>query len=286
MEVIGLLLMTNRKVIKKNSNTTLINIKDSRLSIQFNLDGFSFCITNNTTKEVVYFSEYLFEEKQITPENLLQKIEEIFKTDEYLQKDFSSVLVIHQNSLFTIVPNIYFSENKLSEYLNFNIKTLATDFIAFDDIKVINAKNVYIPYVNINNYLFHNFGDFEYKHHLTVFIETILAISNSDEKKVYVNVSKNSIDIVVIKDKQLELSNSFNFQTKEDFIYHILFTFEQLKLDVEEVKLYFTGAIELESEIYTITYQYIRNIFFLESNNSIFSKLDASKHSNYTLFNS
>ena len=78
----------------------------------------------------------------------------------------------------------------------------------------------------------------------------------------------------------------FNFQTKEDFIYHILFTFEQLKLEVEEVKLYFTGAIELESEIYTITYQYIRNIFFLESNNSIFSKLDASKHSNYTLFNS
>ncbi|WP_297803141.1 DUF3822 family protein [uncultured Polaribacter sp.] len=278
--------MTNRKVIKKNSNTTLTNIKDTKLSIQFNLDGFSFCITNNATKEVVYFSEYIFEEKQITPENLLQKIEKIFKTDEYLQKDFSSVLVIHQNSLFTIVPTPYFSENKLSEYLNFNIKTLATDFIAFDDIEVINAKNVYVPYININNYLFHNFGDFEYKHHLTVFIEAILSISNSDEKKVYVNVSKNSIDIVVIKNKQLELSNSFNFETKEDFIYQILFTFEQLKLDVEEVHLYFTGAIELESEIYTITYQYIRNIFFLESNHNIFSKLDASKHSNYTLLNS
>lgn len=278
--------MTNRKVIKNNSNTTLINIKDTKLSIQFNLDGFSFCITNNTTKEVVYFSEYLFEEKQKNPENLLKQIEQIFKTDEYLQKDFSSVLVIHQNSLFTLVPTPYFSENKLSEYLNFNIKTLATDFIAFDNIKVINTKNVYVPYVNINNYLFHNFGDFEYKHHLTLYIEKILSISNSDEKKVYVNVSKNSIDIVVIKNKQLELSNSFDFDTKEDFIYYILFTFEQLKLDVEEVQLYFTGAIELESEIYNITYKYIRNIFFLESTNNIFSKLDASKHSNYILLNS
>ena len=278
--------MINKKVIKKNSNTTLINVKDTKLSIQFNLDGFSFCITNSTTKEVIYFSEYLFEEKQITPENLLNKIEEIFKTDEYLQKDFSSVLVIHQNNLFTLVPTPYFSENKISEYLNFNIKTLATDFIAFDDIGCVNAKNVYIPYVNINNYLFQNFGGFEYKHHLTVFIETLINLSNYDEKKVFVNVSKSSIDIVVMRNKQLEFSNTFNFQTKEDFIYYILFTFEQLKLDVEEVKLYFTGDIELESEIYKITYQYIRNIFFLESNSNIFNKLNVSKHSNYTLLNS
>ena len=278
--------MINKKVIKKNSNTTLINVKDTKLSIQFNLDGFSFCITNSTTKEVIYFSEYLFEEKQITPENLLNKIEEIFKTDEYLQKDFSSVLVIHQNNLFTLVPTPYFSENKISEYLNFNIKTLATDFIAFDDIQCVNAKNVYIPYVNINNYLFQNFGGFEYKHHLTVFIETLINLSNYDEKKVFVNVSKSSIDIVVMRNKQLEFSNTFNFQTKEDFIYYILFTFEQLKLDVEEVKLYFTGDIELESEIYKITYHYIRNIFFLESNSNIFNKLNVSKHSNYTLLNS
>lgn len=273
-------------MIKKNSNITLINIKDTKLSIQFNLDGFSFCITNNTTKEVLYFSEYIFEEKQITPESLLKKIEEIFKTDEYLQKDFSSVLVLHQNNLFTLVPNAYFSEDKLSEYLNFNIKTLATDFIAFDDIKGINAKNVYVPYVNINNYLFQNFGEFEYKHHLTGFIENLISLPNSEEKKVFVNVSKNTIDVVVIKNKQLEFSNSFYFETKEDFIYYILFTFEQLKLDVETIKLYFTGDIELESEIYNITYQYIRNILFLESNSSIFNKLNASKHSNYTLLNS
>ncbi|WP_235318210.1 DUF3822 family protein [Polaribacter sp. Hel1_85] len=273
-------------VIKKNSNITLLNTKDTKLSIQFNLDGFSFCITNNVSKETSYFSQYIFEEKQITPENLLKKIEEIFKTDTHLQKDFSSVLVIHQNNLFTLVPNPYFSENKLSEYLNFNIKTLATDFIAFDDIQSINAKNVYVPYVNINNYLFQNFGEFEYKHHLTIFIEKLISLNNNDEKKVYVNVSKENFDIVVLQNKQLEFSNTFYFETKEDFIYYILFTFEQLKLDVEKVKLYFTGDIELESEIYNITYQYIRNIYFLESNNSIFKQLNSSKHSNYILLNS
>ena len=284
--VIGLHFTIKKQVTTKKNNITLINIKDSKLSIQFNLDGFSFCITNNTTKEVLYFSEYQFDEKQITPENLLKEIEEIFKTDKHLQRDFSSVLVIHQNNLFTLVPNAYFSKENLSKYLNLNIKTLATDYIAFDDIQAIDAKNVYVPYVNINNYLFQNFGEFVYKHHLTAFIENLISLSISDEKKMYVNVSKDTIDVVVIQNKKLEFSNSFYFETKEDFIYYILFTFEQLKLDVEKIKLYFSGDIELESEIYTITYQYIRNIFFLENKNTILDKLNASKHSNYILLNS
>ena len=278
--------MINKSVIKKSSTISLRDTKDTKLSIQFNLDGFSFCITDNTSEEILYFYEYLFKEKKITPESLLKKIEELFKTDSYLQKDFSSVSVVHQNNLSCLVPNTYFSENKLSEYLNFNIKTLTSDFITFDDIQSIKAKNVYIPYVNINNFLFQNFGEFEYKHHLTIFIEKLISINNSDEKVVYVNVSSDSFDVVVIQNKQLYFSNSFSFETKEDFIYYILFTFEQLKLDVEEIQLYFTGDIELESELYTITYQYIRNVLFLESNNPIFKQLNCSKHSNYILLGS
>ncbi|WP_218598562.1 DUF3822 family protein [Polaribacter sp. NJDZ03] len=278
--------MIKKTVIKKNSRNTVTHSKDTKLSIQFNLDGFSFCIINNTTKETSYFSEYIFKEKQLTPENLLKKIEEIFKTDIHLQKDFLSVLVIHQNNLFSLVPDPYFSEDILSEYLNFNIKTLATDFIAYDDIESINAKNVYVPYVNINNYLFQNFGAFEYKHHLTVLIEKLISANNTADKKVFVNVSKENYDIVVLENKQLQFSNSFNFQTKEDFIYYILFTFEQLKLDVEKIAVFFTGNIEPESEIYKITYQYIRNVSFLESKNPIFNELDTSKHSNYILLNS
>ncbi|MEP2170624.1 DUF3822 family protein [Polaribacter sp.] len=271
-------------MIKKNSNITLSNTKDTKLSIQFNLDGFSFCITN--TAETLYFADYIFEEKQITPEKLLSKIEHIFKTDSILQKDFSSVLVVHQNNLFTLVPNRFFNQNKLTEYLNFNIKTLATDYITFDDLPSIAAKNIFVPYVNINNYLFQNFGEFEYKHHLTILIEKLIFIHNSKEKNVFVNVSNDNIDIVVLQNKQLIFSNSFYFETKEDFIYYILFTFEQLKLNVEEIELYFTGLIEKESEIYNITYQYIRNVFFLESKNNIFKTLEASKHTNYILLGS
>lgn len=274
-----------RKVLKKNS-TSLIPKKENKLSIQFNLDGFSFSIYNTASQKDVYFQEYSFENSQTTPENLLLKIESIFKTDLYLQNDFIAVKVIHQNNLSALVPNHFFNEKKMASYLNFNIKTLATDFITFDDLENLEAKNIYIPYVNINNYLFQNFGEFEYKHHSTVLIEKLLKSNKIKEKIMYVNVSKTTLDIVVLENEKLILSNTFSYNSKEDFIYYLLFVAEQLNLDVQEFPLYFMGEINLESQTYKITYKYIKNVSFLESNNTIFNEFNIPSHSNYILLGS
>jgi len=276
-----------RKVTKQNNNiTTLKTIIENKLSIQFNLDGFSFSVYNIISKNEVYFREYEFENSQVTPENLLLKIKDVFNTDTQLQKDFSSVLVIHQNNLSVLVPNRYFNKKELASYLNFNIKKLTIDYIAFDHLEGLESKNVYIPYVNINNYLFQNFGEFEYKHHSTVLIEKLLNSTNNIEKTMFVNVSKNSLDIVVLENNQLILFNTFSYNTKEDFIYYILFVAEQLNLNVNEFSLHFTGKVNLEDAIYKITYKYIKNVYFLESNNTLFSELNIASHSNFILLGS
>ncbi len=268
---------------KIRSNTLLQDKANKKLSIQFNLDGFSFCISDLNSGEDVYFSEYDFIENLGTPEVLLDSIQQIFNDDSYLQLDFKEVFVIHQNSLSTLVPNAFFNKDYLASYLSYNIKTLATDFIAFDSIENTTIKNVYVPYININNYIFQNFGSFTYKHHSTVLLEKLLKQTTDVEKTMYVNVSKTMFDIVVIANKNLIFYNSFTYQTKEDFIYHVLFTAEQLKLNTDIFNLFFTGAIVLDSDIYRITYKYIRNIYFLDSSNTIFNHLETFKHTNYTL---
>jgi hypothetical protein len=274
--------MTKSKVQKKTNSSSIGKIKNLKLSIQFSLDGFSFCITDEN-KITVYFSEYSFNKTQDSPKNLLTKIEEIFKKDNSLQQDFISVLVIHQNNLSTLVPNQYFDENTLEKYLNFNIKTLATDFIAFDDLENLKAKNIFVPYVNINNYLFQNFGEFEYKHHHSILIEKLIKKSTFTDKRMFVNVNTSTFDILVLEGKKLILANSFTHSTKEDFVYYILFTAEQLDLNTEQFQLTLIGNIEEEHDAYKLLYQYIRNINFLESQNLFFKELSQSKHSNFIL---
>lgn len=255
------------------------------LSIQLSLDGFSFCVLDFETQDILSYNQYNFYNTIKSPEELLEKVKFIFSINIELQKDFKKVEVIHQNNLATLVPDTYFDENCLKDYLNFSIKTLANDYITFDSLKNIATKNVYIPFVNVNNYLFQNFGEFEYKHHSTILIEKLLSYSTEQtQKQFFVNVSSSSLDIIVTDATKLILYNSFSYSTKEDFIYYILFVAEQLRLDPNIFQLIFLGEIEENSEIYKITYNYVRNISFIKSSSKLFSNsTDFSNHSNYIL---
>ena len=274
---------TIKKVQKKTIKTTLEKSNNHKLSIQFTLDGFSFCITNLDSQEIVHFCAYTFPKTLETPENLINHFETIFQEDNHLQEDFKEILVIHQNSLSTLVPNTLFLEEHLKEYLDFNIKTLENDFFAYDSIDQLAAKNVYVPFVNVNNYLFQNFGEFEYQHSVTAFIKKLLQTTTNSEKTMFVDVWERQISVVVLENKKVLFSNSFTFTSKEDFIYYLLFTAEQLGLNTNEFPLFFTGDILEETEIYKIAYQYIRNVDFLRSKNPIFMNSNFSNHTHFIL---
>ena len=238
------------------------------LSIQFSLGGFSFCVKDSTENLVEDFVDFPFDKKISNPEDLAEKLELLFKENKLLQQDFSLIEAIHNNNLSTLVPNEYFDETELKSYLDFNIKTLNSDFITFDNLEQTDAKNIYIPYVNLNNFLFQHFGSFEYKHHSTILIDKLLSQSKNKELSFYVCVAKHQLDITIITNGKLVFYNSFEFNTKEDFIYYILFTSEQLKLNPDTFTLTFIGEIEKESELYKIAYQYIRNIEFSDLKNA------------------
>ena len=282
--VTGLQNTIEKTVLKKKSNTSIENTNNLKLSIQFSLDGFSFCISNLENEKDELFTEYLFDTQLKTPEALLEEIKHVFKNDKNLHLDFKNVNIIYRNNLNSIVPIAYFDESNLSQYLNFSIKTLKTDYIAYDTLKNTKTNNIYIPYVNINNYLFQHFGEFEYRHHLSVYIDKLIDLNNeNDSKTMYINVDHKSFDIVVLKGKELLFSNIFSYKTKEDFLYYVLFVAEQLKLDTNSFNLFISGKINEDSEVFKLCYKYIRNIKFLESNNSIFKFLEAKRHSNFIL---
>ncbi len=280
--VIGLHLMTKQIVKKKTINNNIEVTSKRKLSIQFSLDGFSFC-TTNTHNEVIEFSSYTFSKTKNSPELVLEKLQDIFKKEKSLQYDFETVTVIHQNNLNTLVPNEYFKKDALKSYLKYSIKTIATDLITFDELDFMNSKNVYVPYVNINNFLFQNFGEFEYKHYSSVLLEKLFSIATNDIC-CYIHVSKSTFDIVIIKNSNLQFFNIFEYKTKEDFMYYVLFTLEQLDLSTEETLVSILGDMEEDSDLFRLMYTYIRNIDFLSSKNAVFNnQKEISKHSNFIL---
>ena len=279
---IGHRLITKQIVKKKTINKKIEETSKKKLSIQFSFDGFSFYISN-THHIISKFTSFSFTKQIKSPELILKEIKEIFKNEKTLQQDFETVSVVHQNNLSTLVPNQYFKDDDLNKYLKYSVKTITTDLIVYDDLNFIKAKNVYVPFVNINNFIFQNFGEFEYKHHSSILLEKLF-LQSDDSLNFFVNISQSLFDIVVLKDSKILFYNNFEYQTKEDFIYYILFTLEQLELSTDKTKVSLLGDINKKSELYKILYTYVRNISFFNSKTPIYNnQTEIDKHSNFIL---
>ena len=235
---------------------------NKELSIQVSLSGLSFCILQKDTNTIAFLNQITFE-KKLNPFEVLDRLKHEFNTQDALKSSFSAVNVVHVNELSTLVPKPLFVEDNLADYLKFNSKILKSDFITFDDIALNDSVNVYVPYMNINNYVYDTFGSFTYKHVSTVLIEDLLSMEkNAEDLKIYVNVETDCFEVVTIDKGELLFYNTFEYSTKEDFIYYLLFTAEQLQLNPETLQLFFLGAIDKDDELYKIAYKYIRHIRF------------------------
>ncbi len=263
--MISIRVETGLNYTKLKSKTNIVSHTDKRLSVQISLYGLSFLVTSLYSKKIAFFTQVHFDSAQ-TPEELLQHINDALQKNKELAIAFEKIVLLYQTNTYTLVPSPLFNENKASEYLKFTVKILATDYVAYDEVKNSQITVVYIPYVNINNYFFENYGTFKYYHNTTLLLEKLIQVEKfSNTTNVYINVEKNFFDILVFKKGQLVLCNTFEYHTPEDFIYYILFVFEQLKLDPNVTPCILLGELSEKDELYNIAYTYIKNISFYKS---------------------
>ena len=234
--------MTKKKINKGPEDS----VQDYyRLSIQVSLNGLSFCILD-TIGNTIPLSRRIEFGKELSPYEVLKELKSLIRSEGILDYTFTDVVVIHRNTLFSLVPKALFDPDELANYLKFNVKMLANDLAVYDEISNYDLVNVYVPFVNLNNYIYDLFGEFEFKHHGTVLLDSLLNLHNKGKVPIcYVHVDGDQIDITVLDHKELLFYNSFDISSKEDFIYYLLFTLEQLKLDPETVeKLRALGYVE------------------------------------------
>ncbi|MFY0714469.1 DUF3822 family protein [Seonamhaeicola sp. NFXS20] len=269
------------------TNSNINKLTNKQLSIQLSLNGLSFCILQKDTNTISTLKTIDFNRK-LNPIELLDELKGLFNTEPPLHDNFDNICIIHDNELSTLVPKPLFNEDALADYLKFNSKILKSDYITYDNVLLSDSVCVYIPYININNYLIDKFGAFTFKHISTVLIESILQLEkNAEVTKVYVNVSASHLEIIVVEKAKLIFYNTFEYITKEDFIYYILYTAEQLNLNPEVFNLVFIGDINKDDEFYKITYRYVRHITFGNRNDTFkFIENTKTNYSNFALIKS
>ena len=277
----------HHSMTEKTTNTeekSLLNTYQ-KLSIQISLNGLSFCIIDTIVNKVILSDAVSFK-IEATPYLLLKELKTLLEKHDILKKQFSEVLVIHKNNLYALVPKTLFDKKELANYLKFNTKILANDNIVYDELENQDIVSIYIPFTNINNYIFDNFGSFEFKHSSSALLHTLLLQKPSSKPICYAYVAERELELVVLNQKKILLYNQFQYRTKEDFLYYILFTLEQLQLDPETINLRLFGKIEEGDELFEICYIYIKKVVVFIPKHNTYSFTEENREAiDFTLLN-
>ncbi len=243
--------------------------EEYKLSILLSQNGFSFTLFHPESNFYSGLSSYDYRGSKKTG-NYCDSLRELAESDEYLPLKYSGVSVLFESSKNTLIPYPLYDKNDKESFSKFNFETNKNEAILTDNLPNLEAYNIFALPKEIYQVLIDLFPDCKIHSHTSSLIEsTLINYKNLPVKKrAFVNVRKDSTDIIISEGNKLLFQNSFPYHSMEDFIYYILLVLEQLKINPEEIDLSLMGAIEKDSQLFEIAYKYIRNVRFEKLNDS------------------
>ena len=152
-------------------------------------------------------------------------------------ENVENIKLYQENDLFTLVPEELFDEKEKKTYLKYITKVKKTDFISNDNIEELKIKNVYIPYININNFLVDIFKNIDYYHFNSILIKKVFHIKN--DKSFFAHVDNNKLKIIIFNKDELIFFNSYEIESETDIIYFLLLSIKEKGLEIKETQINF-----------------------------------------------
>ncbi|MBQ5957816.1 MAG: DUF3822 family protein [Bacteroidales bacterium] len=238
------------------------------ITIQCALDGFCFVLHDLEENRIVDLELYQTADRG-DESAIMESLEKLLFKKELLGKPCRSVRFIVGNRYNTIVPTEVFDEKEMESYIRFN-HDLPVDITLFHDaLASINAENVYAMPSSQVSRIRQLFDKVIFAHQSSIFLKAILQEPVDDPVNLFVNVNSRSFDLAIVKEGKLLFFNNFKFNTKDDFLYFLMFSLEQQQLTGQDLPVYFTGLISGNSEIIKLCERYIKRIRFIRPDGSV-----------------
>ena len=223
-------------ILKENNNQT-------NLTLSVGLNSISLSVFDLASGELIKFDKSNFN-NPLSIDRMLNKLKDILNKNELDFKKFENIKLLQQNNLSVLVPGELYSEKQKRTYLKYNTQIRNDDFIAVDNLNNLKIKNIYIPYININNYLVDLFKNIEYFHYDTELLNKLYKIRRNEE--FFVHVDNRQIKIIVFEKDKLNFFNSYEVDNSSDIIYYVLLVLKEKKLNVDKTEIIYIYDYEYD----------------------------------------
>jgi len=238
----------NNKTLIKDSTFDSLQISNYHLSIELSEKSISYCIVDKNK-----YRCYLLFSQNYESQNLLK----ILNEDEFITREFLSKSISFVNFPNTLIPKELYNEKDKKNIFSVN-HSFTNEELVIDELKSKIINLYAIPntiFQTVKNVI----PEAIIRSNSSILINNFLSLNNLQET-MFLFLKDSYINIVVTKCDGLIFQNKFEYQTKEDLLFYVLFSIQQLNFSNEEINTIIYGNISKEE--YNILYQYIRNIKF------------------------
>lgn len=217
----------------------------------------------------------------------LRRLEKILPKEEF--QNNSGMQVCISDPLYTLVPQALFDEQELNTYLGFNhpLEENSNYKFHFTKLESLEAVIVFAIPRSLEFMLKAKLPPYQLTHFASPILEA-LGLEKTNNNELLIHVQETHFEVIYVPKGKLQFFNSFQYQSKEDFIYYLLYVMEQLKLEREVTKLVLLGEIEKESAIFKLLYTYIHEVVLGNRPKQVhFSAVlaEVNQHAHFSLFN-
>ena len=227
--------------------------------------SFQLCVTDAREGKSMMVEEYAL--ANVSSEQRIQSIQRLFEEHKLLMAGYwQSVKIGVKNRKFTLVPEAFFSSDKLSSYLALSAP-VDTDRDGYYYYRHVQSKAVNVfaadkKLVERIRALYPSL-DVPVIHQGSALVEGIQG--NRDftyYKDVYLHIDQDCFSVVVTEDNELLFYNQFPYVTSQDIVKYTLTVMQEMEISQNESRVILWGNIPTKSEHFQVLYRYVRNLTY------------------------
>ncbi len=233
--------------------------KNGHRSIRFSPNGFSLLISDAGYRPVFLRRYSLDREvpRHLYPAECKRVLEEM----DLIKFEGETVFVTDTGSL-TLVPGQFTDASQSRELLDKAALLDPSDMILQ---RTIRGRDLILLYA-VSDVLHAFSQELSSSGRIISSSECLVSLSDqvkaSDHQRGFLmaEVQHQTLDLLAIREDQIQLLNRYDLKDPSDFIYHTLNTARQLEMDRETIPVYLSGIVHEEHELFGLLGKYIRQV--------------------------
>ena len=258
--------------------------KEYHLSIQVNLDGFSFFIVNPKENQLVAFRH---ETLRISNEAFVaRRASEWMEEQEIFTHPYKRVQLVHWSKQFALVPQGWTNEGSKS-VLQLLYHDKIKDNILVNHLSDFHKSLIFTMPAQLQEFIKKKFPECFIYHPLKKISGNLPELHSNSGHGLVLAVSPENFYLLIYSKSDILLMNHYRFSHANDVVYYVLSVLKQLGISPKRTELLLSGVIKKEDKIKEMLEPHFYSTNYLSPITSIhFNTLwfDGTEHRFLTLY--